>query len=132
MLNRHLATVSVVLIASAFCTGSKTARSRSPSEVVVDFYTACNEAKYSDAEAMITPESLQILNSTFGVAGGLKSYCDGATENGTLQRVEIVGQKSRGDGTDIHLILHRKSGNDQDIVETLIRSGTGWKIQVGG
>lgn len=132
MPNKHLAVAAVALIASAFCTSSRSSRALSPSEVVKAFYSACNEARYSDAEALIATESLQVLKSTFGLSGGLKGYCDGATENGTLQSVEIVSQQSRGDGADIHVILHRKSGNDQDIHESLIRSRDIWKIQVGG
>jgi hypothetical protein len=132
MLNRQVAALYISLVATAFCSSSRATRQLSPSDVVKAFYTACNEAKYTDAEALITPESIQVLKSTFGLAGGLKGYCDGATENGTLQSVEIVSQQLRGEGADIRLILHRKSGNDQDIHETLIRSGNVWKIQVGG
>ena len=87
MLNRRLAVASVALIACAFCTSSRTTRALSPSDVVKTFYSACNEARYSDAEALITPESLQVLKTTFGLAGGVKGYCDGATEHGTLQSV---------------------------------------------
>jgi hypothetical protein len=132
MSNKHLAVASVALIGFAFCTRSRNSRTLSPSDVVKTFYSACNEGRYADAEALITPESLKVLKSTFGLSGGVKGYCDGATENGTLQSVEIVSQQLLGDASDIHLILHRKSGNDQDIHESLIRSREVWKIQVGG
>ena len=132
MLIKQLALVSVSLVAFAFCSRPQTVRQISPSDVVTAFYTACNDAKYADAEALITPESLKVLKSTFGLSGGLKGYCDSATENHTLQSVEIVSQQSRSEGTDIRLILHRKSGNDQDIHETLTHSAGAWKIHVGG
>ncbi|MBL8981948.1 MAG: DUF4878 domain-containing protein [Gemmatimonadetes bacterium] len=103
-----------------------------PSEVVQAFYKACNEGKYSVAEALATKETVDYLKNTMSMAGGLRGYCDAMTEEGTLTKVEILTERIRGEGARISLKFHYKSAPEETGEETLLKTPAGWRIQVLG
>lgn len=103
-----------------------------PAEVVNAFYAACNDGLYSKAEKLTTKESLDYIQSTFAMLGGLKGYCDSITEEGTLVRVEITEERVRGEGARLATKFHFKGGNTETGEEALIKTPAGWRLQVLG
>lgn len=104
----------------------------SPTEVVKAFYTACNDGQYSKAEKLATKESIDYLKATFALAGSLKGYCDQITEEGTLVRLEITGEKVRGEGARVTYNFLFKGGRKEPGEESLVKTDAGWRLQVLG
>ncbi len=103
-----------------------------PTEVVKAFYSACNDGQYSKAEKLATKESIDYLKATFALAGSLKGYCDQITEEGTLVRLEIIGEKVRGEGARVTYNFHFKGGRSEPGEESLVKTDAGWRLQVLG
>lgn len=103
-----------------------------PTEVVKAFYAACNDGSYSKAEKLATKESIDYLKATFALAGSVKGYCDQLTEEGTLVRLEITGEKVRGEGARVTFNFHFKGGRSEPGEEALVKTEAGWRVQVLG
>lgn len=107
-------------------------RQATPSTTVTAFYQACNDGLYSKAEQLASRESIDYIKSTFALLGGLKGYCDEMTNEGTLARVEITGEKVRGEGARVTLVLHFKGGGTEKGEESLVKTAAGWRLLVLG
>lgn len=103
-----------------------------PSAVLTAFYKACNDGLYSKAEQFATKESIDYIKTTFALLGGLKGYCDEMTEEGTLERVEVKDERVRGEGARLAIVLHYKGGKTERGEESLVKTASGWRVQVMG
>jgi len=103
----------------------------SPAEVVKAFYMAANEAKYSEAEGYLSSETKELMKSPLvALGGGLKATVDMATKNGTIERIEITGERIRGEGAMVYFTLYFEDGTQRSKAETLIHEGGRWKITI--
>ena len=70
--------------------------SSSPSEVVEAAYLAANEGMYSETEQYLASDVLNALSGDLGaMAGGLRGIWDEATNNGNIERLEILQEDIR-------------------------------------
>ena len=105
---------------------------KSPSEVVVAAYMAGNEGAYSEAEKYVSSEVISAMKSGLGaLVGGLKGYWDETTRNGTIQKIEILTEKVRGEGANVSFRIHFKDKIIKYDHELLIKEGGQWKISMG-
>jgi len=88
---------------------------RSPGEVVKAFYAAANEGRYSDAEEMLAEDAKRAIKGELGqLAGGFKAICDKNTKDGTVDRLEIQKEETRGEGASVVVKIYYKDGSTKD------------------
>ena len=129
----RMAHLSFVLIGTLLLTlqGCKLI-GESPSEVVEAAYMAANRGEYSEAEHHLSSEALNAMKGTLGIlAGGMKEVWDRETKNGSIDRIEIVGEQIRGEGAAVYCRFHYKDGSTKDSSESLIKENGVWKITIG-
>ncbi len=104
----------------------------SPADVVKAAYMDANAGRYSDAEKHLSSEVIAAMKGGLGaLAGGMKGVWDKSTRNGTIERVEILGEEIRGEGATVRFRLHFKDGETKDYDEPLIKENGKWKISAG-
>lgn len=123
-MNRMINIVFVLMCVVALFTisgcGTKT-----PSQVVVATYMAANNGKYSEAEEYL---SVNVANLA-ALSGGMKSNCDRATRNGTIQKVEVLKEDIRGEVATVFFKVLFKEGKIKKDSETLVKENGLWKIK---
>ena len=101
----------------------------SPSDVMKTFYVACNDAKYSEADRLLTTATREQVNGALGaMIGGLKGYCDSQTKFGRLQKSEILKEDIRGEGAELRIKLYYKDGSSADVTMSLTKVEGTWKL----
>jgi len=104
---------------------------KSPSEVVKAFYAAGNAGKYSECEQLLSVPARNIFKEgSVAASGGLKGAVDRKTRNGTVERVEILSEETRGEGSEVAYKVYFKGGESHEDDEELIKEKDGWKITV--
>lgn len=101
----------------------------SPSDVIKTFYVACNDAKYSEADRLLTTATRELMNGELGaMLGGLKGYCDSQTKIGSLQKTELLKEDIRGEGAELRIKLYYKDGSSADVTMSLTKVEGTWKL----
>jgi len=92
---------------------------------------AANEGKYSEVEKYLPSEFINAMKEGRGtLAGGPKRACDELTRNGTIQTIEILKEKVRGEGATVYYRIHFKDGNTETFSQGFIKEGGQWKITI--
>lgn len=99
----------------------------SPAEVIKAFYSACNSGNYSVAERLLVPDRL-LTSDIAAVDGGLRGICDVETNQGHLQKVEILQQEVRGDVAQVRYMLYYADGSATEEIQGLVMKHWVWKI----
>lgn len=124
----QVSTWVVLLLAFSFVTGCSKLFHNSPAEVVTSIYGVCNAGKYSEAEAYLSSNAKALITGPLGAAGGgVQGFCNYATRNGTLRRVEILKVEIRGEGARVFYRLRFKDGSAKDDHDDLIKENGRWK-----
>jgi len=132
MMKRIILLILSLLSVVALVIGCGSAKDETPSAVVIAAYTAGNEGRYSETEKYLSSELLQVTKGELGsLFGGLKVLWDVATNDGTIQAIEIVEEKVRGEGAVVTFKLYFKDGSMRDDYEALIKEDGVWKIAMG-
>jgi hypothetical protein len=104
---------------------------KSPGDTVRSLYTACSEARYSEVEPLIA-ESVRpfFLKSSQAIEnGGVKTWCDRMSHNGTVVKVDIVKEEIRGEGAVVTSNISFKDGPPLQGDQTnLLKEDGAWRI----
>jgi hypothetical protein len=114
---------------------------KSPSDVVKSFCMALNEGKYLEAEKYLEPSFFKDMKQA-GAVDSLASYqefghyptvelkemWDEFTRNGTLERIEILKEKTKGDVGEVDFRLYFKDGVTTDRKAIVFKMNNVWKI----
>lgn len=105
---------------------------KSPSEVVESAYMTANEGKYSEVEKYLSSQALEVIKGEMGaLVGGMKGAWDKTTRNGTIEKIEIIDEKIRGEGATVRFKLYFKDGRIKEDDEPLIMENGAWKLTIG-
>ena len=93
---------------------------------------AANEGNYTEAGEYLSSEVHSSMEGGLGaLAGGMKGIWDDTTREGTIERIEVLGETVRGEGAEVRFRIHYKSGEAVDEEEPLIKQDGKWKIALG-
>ncbi len=102
-----------------------------PGEVVKIAYMAANAGKYSDLEKHLSSEALSAMKGPLGaMAGGVKGIWDKETRNGTIDKIEILGETIRGEGGRVHIRVTFKDGKNKEDHVPVIREKGEWRMTI--
>jgi hypothetical protein len=127
---RSLVSVALVLILLSLFSAC-TPAPKSPSEVVKAFFAAGNAGKYSECDELLSLPARNVFKEgSVAASGGLKGAVDRKTRNGTVERVDILSEDTRGEGSEVLCKVYFKGGESHEDEEELIKEKDGWKITV--
>ncbi|HUU45527.1 MAG TPA: hypothetical protein VM118_07300 [Acidobacteriota bacterium] len=79
--------------------------------------------------------SREVLNAlesgVIALAEGRKGLWDKATKNGTIQMIEILSEKTQGEGATVRLELHLKHETTKVDSEPPVLEDGRWKVTIG-
>jgi hypothetical protein len=124
------ATFALTFVVTAACGKNLNPFEKSPGDTVRSLYTACNDARYSQVEPLFTENLRTLMKTPQSIAaGGVKKWCDRASRNGTIAKIEIVKEEVRGEGAVVTAnILYKDGPPLQDDRTDLIKEGGSWRI----
>lgn len=96
---KKLVLVALLIFALSGCGDGSTAKELTPGKTIEIFYSLANEGKYSELEKYVSEANMSIINNM----GSLQSVCDSMTDNGTVEKVEIVSEKIVGEGATVDI-----------------------------
>jgi hypothetical protein len=99
---------------------------QSPSDIIRSFYSSANQGRYDDFEHFILPSTVAQLKQADPLA--MKHMADKASEDGTLQRVDILHEAIRGQGASVSYAVVFKNGTSHKRTVAMILEGNSWKI----
>ena len=124
--------ILVLVVTGIFLTSNCGLMKKSPSDVVKSAYMAANKGEYSEADKYLSSEILNALKNGLGaVGGGSKGTWDRYTQNGTIEKIEILNEEIRGEGAKVSFKLYFKDGSTKDSKEPLRLENGEWKITSG-
>lgn len=131
-MTRASSTLGIVILGSLLtCSCDKIpGLAKTPSAVLQSMYAACNAGRYSEIDGILTADLLAMTKGTMvQMAGGIKGICDIMTRNGTLDKVEVLNEETRGEGATVTANLHFKDGTVQrNEVTQLVREEAVWRV----
>ena len=103
----------------------ETLTQKSPSETVKSFIMAANAAEYSEARKFLTSSSSKNFDNIIVTAfGGFNNFCDDFTKDGSVDKVEIISEESRGEKSSVDYIIYYKTGEkDNDRCNLILEDG---------
>jgi hypothetical protein len=127
--------LALVLFASSAC--SKGLSTNSPSETVVAFIMAGNEGKYLETVSYFESEYVNAIKSDYddlnateadsALRDDWKALWDEYTENGTIDRIEVLREEIGHDEATVWYRLHFKDGSLREDEADLIKECGVWK-----
>jgi hypothetical protein len=116
---------------------------RSPSDVVKAAYGLAIQGRYSETDKYMSSDLRTSLNqlgaetldkSELGplTQRVMMGWWQDKTREGTLERVEIDSEETRGELSELKLHLHYKDGVTQLHTESLLKENGGWKLMYVG
>lgn len=99
----------------------------SPAEAIKAFYSACNSGNYSVAQRLVVPDRL-FTSDIAAVDGGLRGICDAETNQGHLQKVEILHQEVRSEIAQVRYMLYYADGSALEQSQGRVIKHLVWKI----
>lgn len=119
-----------VLMACVF-TACTALAGHGPADVVTMAYMAANAGKYSELEKYLSSEALNAMKGPLGaMAGGVKGIWDKETRNGTIDKIEVLGEDIRGEGGRVHIRVTFRDGNSKEDRVPMIQEKGEWRMTI--
>ena len=107
------------------------AASRSPSEVVTQFYLLASKGRYEAASKYLSPEAKLMFGVVTSLAEGLRQFALDEFGSRAIRRVEILSERINGNQAEVHYILHYADGDqDPENSDILVKEKGQWKIEL--
>jgi len=104
-------------------------RSKSPSEVVTQFYLLASKGNYDSASKYLSSDAKLMFGLFVGVAEGMKQFASEEFGGQVIRRVETLSERINGNQAEVRYILHYTDGTkgsaDSDV---LFKEKGQWKI----
>ena len=98
-----------------------------PSKVVNAFFNAANKGQYTEAQSYFSSKVISFIGGAMG--GDLKGFCDKATRNRTVTKIEIESEQVRGEEDAVVMaVIFFKDGSTKREEGPLLREGGAWKL----
>ena len=117
--------VTGILVGLLACGGSK-----SPSEVVAEFYGLVSSGKFDAASKHLSADAKLMFGSTIGMAESWGQFVSDEFGSAAVRRVEVLSETMRGNEAEVCYILHSSDGVTELLVtDVLVKEGGRWKIK---
>ncbi len=116
--------VLAVVIGAIGCGASK-----SPSQVVTEFFQLMSQEKYEAASKYVSSEAKPLFAFFTSLAEGLKQFASEEFGSRAIRRVEILSERINGNQAEVHYIFHYTDGSqDPEGSDILVKEKGRWKI----
>jgi len=103
--------------------------SKSPSQVVTEFFQLMSQEKYEAASKYVSSEAKPLFVFFASLAEGLKQFASEEFGGRAIRRVEILSELINGNQAEVHYILHYADGTqDPEGSDVLVKEKEQWKI----